>query len=350
MAFKRPTLPELIDRIAADIESRLPGTEARLRRSVLRVLAVVLAGALHGLYGFLDWLARQLMPDSAEAEHLARWASLWGIARKPASPATGTITATGVDGSVVPAGTTLKRSDGAEFETLSLATIAAGAATIGVEAVVPGQAGNTAVGLTLKLVSPIAGVAGDTVVAAGGLAGGADIEGDESLRARLTTRLRQPPQGGCSYDYVAWTKEIPGVTRAWVYPQELGIGTVTVRFVRDDDVSIIPDAGEIADLQAHLDLKRPVTAEVVVVAPVPKTLDLTIHISPDTPEIRAAVEAELRDLLRRDASPGATILLSRIREAVSIAAGEADNAVTVPAADFTCDPTEIAVLGVITWI
>lgn len=54
MPFNRPTLPQLIQRNITDIESRLPGRDARLRRSNLNVLAKVHAGAAHGLYGALD--------------------------------------------------------------------------------------------------------------------------------------------------------------------------------------------------------------------------------------------------------------------------------------------------------
>ena len=37
--------------------------------------------------------------------------------------------------------------------------------------------------------------------------------------------------------------------------------------VRDDDASLIPDAGEVATVQAYIDSLRPVTASVTVVAP-----------------------------------------------------------------------------------
>ncbi|MDX9862130.1 MAG: hypothetical protein RBS99_14555, partial [Rhodospirillales bacterium] len=62
-----------------------------------------------------------------------------------------------------------------------------------------------------------------------------------------------------------------------------------------------------------------------------------------------AIEAEIRDLLRREAEPGGTILLSHIREAISIAAGEYDHALAAPAADLAHDTGEIAVFGGITW-
>ena len=116
----------------------------------------------------------------------------------------------------------------------------------------------------------------------------------------------------------------------------------------------IPTAEDVDAVQALIELRRPVTAEVFVVAPIANPMDLTIKVVPGAgttlATARAAVERELRDLLAREAVPGGTILLSRIREAVSIAAGESDNAVTVPAANFASGTGEIATLGDITWV
>ena len=54
-------------------------------------------------------------------------------------------------------------------------------------------------------------------------------------------------------------------------------------------------------------------------------------------------------MLRRDAVSGGTILISQIREAISIAAGEDDYQVPRPAADVTHATGEIAVMGTVTW-
>jgi uncharacterized phage protein gp47/JayE len=349
MPFARPDLSTLIERAAGDIESRLPGTDARLRRSNLGVLARVHAGAVHGLYGYIDWIARQAIYDTAEAEWLERWASIWGINRKPAAAATGNATFTGTDGAVIPPGTLLTRSDGAELQTTAETTIAAGTAPVPVTAVEAGAAGNTLAGSALTMVTPIAGVQSQAQVAAGGLTGGADIEVDTALRARLLARIRQPPHGGALHDYVAWSLEIPGITRVWPVAGELGVGTVTVRFVRDDDADPIPDAAEVATLQAHLDAERPVTAQVFAVAPIPVPLDLQIRLTPNSATVQAAVTAELQDLLRREAEPGATLLLSHIREAISIATGESDHELLAPVANVEHAVGEMPVLGTITW-
>jgi uncharacterized phage protein gp47/JayE len=350
MAFARPTLSELINRTLADTTSRLSADEL-LRRADAEVLARVLAGAAHGLYGYIDWLSRQILPDTSESEWLERHASLWlSEGRKPAAAASGLVSFTGISGSVVPAGTVLTTAAGVQVATTAEATLTAGAASVAAAAVDAGAAGNLVAGTPLSLVSPIAGVQSTATVASGGLTGGADVEDDEALRSRVIARIQQPPQGGCAYDYEAWALQVEGVTRAWVYPQELGLGTVTVRFVRDDDASLIPDAGEVATVQTHIDALRPVTAQVTVVAPVAVPLDMTITgLMPDTATVRAAIGAEITDLLRREAVPGGTVLLSHLREAISIAAGESDHELAIPAANVTHATGELAVLGTITW-
>lgn len=348
MSFSRPTLAELVQRTRNDTLSRLSTDEA-LRRADAEVYARVFSGAAHGLYGFIDWVSRQILPDTSDLEILIRQASIWGVERKPAAVATGSVTFTVQAGAVIPAGTLLQALDGQQYATTADAVVALPNATAPVEAVEPGAAGNRAAGENMTLVSPVVGV--QSVAMAGEMSGGADIESEDDLRARLIARIQQPPQGGCAYDYEAWALQIEGVTRAWVYPHELGLGTVTVRFVRDDDASLIPDAGEVATVQAHLDVLRPVTAQVSVVAPIAVPLDLTISgLTPATAAVRTAVETEIADLLRREAVPGGTILLSHLREAISIAAGEADHAMTSPSANVTHSTGQLAVMGTITWL
>ncbi len=350
MPFTRPTLQQLVERAIADIEANLPGADARVRRSNLNVLARLHAGGLHGVYGYLDWLARQIPWDTAEAEFIERWASIWGVARLAATFAGGEVAFGGSDGAQIPAGTELRSVTGIVYRTDALAVVAGGTAIAAVTAATPGAAGDAEPGVQLATVAAIAGVDSQAVVTAGGLTGGSDAETDASLRARLLARIQEPPHGGADFDYVAWAREVPGVTRAWCLPLHLGLGTVGVTFVMDDkDGTIIPDGTEVETVQDYIDARRPVTADVTVFAPTAVPLDLEIELMPDTAEVRAAVVDELSDLLRREAEPGATILISHIREAISIAQGETDHVLVSPAANVGHEPGEIAVLGTITW-
>lgn len=349
MAFIRPTLSELIVRIKNAITSRL--TFDQLRRSDAEVYGKVMAGVSHELHGHLQFISDQVIYDTASAEYLDRWASIYlDVPRKPAAAAVGNITLTGNNGVVIPENTLLISIGGIEYSTDTEVVIVAGTATVAVIAETGGLNTSLEVGSILSLVTPISGLNSTAIVAAGGIVGGADIESDSSLRSRLLTRIQKPPQGGAAFDYIAWALEVPGVTRAWVYPQELGASKVTVRFVRDDDASLIPDAGEVTAVQDYIDARRPVTADLTVVAPVAVEVDFTIDVIPDTTDVRAAVEAELLDLIKREGEPGATLLLSHIREAISTAAGEFNYTMSTPSADVTHTTGQIPVMGTITWL
>ncbi len=351
MPFEQPDLATLIENAETDIEARLPGADARLRNSNLNVLARVLAGGEQGLYSFIDWVSKQILADTAEAEILDRHASIWGVTRVPASFATGNVTISGTDGSVIVVGTRLRRSDSVEYTTNAEATIASGTATVAVTAVVAADAGNASAAAAINLITPIAGVTNAAVVASGGLTGGADTETDAALRLRILERIQQPPHGGADFDYVKWAKEQSGVTRAWVYPQEGGIGTVSLRFMMDDTYDDgIPLAADVTAVQTALDLLRPVTADLTVVAPVAVPLNITtLSITPSSTVIQTAIEAEVADLILREATPGATILISHLREAISIAAGETDHVLSNPSADITHTTGQIAVVGTYPW-
>ena len=70
----------------------------------------------------------------------------------------------------------------------------------------------------------------------------------------------------------------------------------------------------------------------------------------DTVAQRAAVTAELEDLLSRTASPGGTVLLSSLLTAIGSTPGVTDYTVTVPSADVTHTANQLATLSTITWI
>ncbi|SAI74560.1 tail protein [Bordetella ansorpii] len=349
MAFNRPTLPELIDQTASEMESRLPGVLARARRSLVGVVVRVLSGGLDALYKYVEILLKRAWPDQCDAEYLDTHGARWGVTRTPAAAATGPLPIEGADGAALPAGSVLQRADGARYTVDVGVIVAGGTAVARITAEEPGQAGNTAPGAQFTLVSPVAGI-NSVAVASTAISGGADVESPEPFRARILERIRRPPHGGSADDYVAWAKQVPGVTRAWCTPAGMGPGTVVVRFVRDDDDDPIPDAGEIEAVQAHIETVRPVTAELYVLAVVAKPIIYVIAgLRPDTPEVRAAVIAELQDMHVRDAVPGGTLLRSHMSEAISIAAGETDHRLVSPAGNVVCLASELATFGGVQW-
>lgn len=349
MPLDRPTLTALRARVAADFNAALPGADSRMRRSTLDVLTRVHAGAMHGAYGYLDYLS-DVLPDSNREDVVARWASILGVQRKVPTVATGLIYFYGAPGKTLPAGTVLVHATGLRFVVLVANQIGGGgigAATI--EAEEPGEAGNLPHGDELTFVSPISGVNAIATIVGGGNRGGVDPESVEQLRERVLEVLRDRPAGGKAADYVRWAKEVVGVTRAWVTENVSGLGTVGVQFVMDDRDDIIPASGDVSAVANHIEALRPVGAQLIVTAPTAVDFDLEISLNPDTSDIRAAVAASIEDLLSREAEPGGTILLSHIREAISISAGENDHQVVEPSDNVDIAAGEIAVLGTITW-
>jgi uncharacterized phage protein gp47/JayE len=336
MPFTRPSLGALRTRIADDLMNKLPGADTRLRVNNLRAFSEVQAGASHLLHGRLEWSFRQLFPDTAESEFLDRWASIWGVARIPASAASGTATWTAQPDTRITAGSQVQRADGVRYTTIDGASESGGLITLQLDAMTQGAIGNAEPGTQLNLVTTFAGVAVQGVVDPPGLAGGADRQSDALLLLAVLLRIQQPPHGGAAIDYIRWALEVPGVTRAWCYPVELGPGTVTVRFMMDDvraDNHGIPEPADVALVAAHIDPLRPVTAHVYVTAPIPFPVHVSIsELAPDTPAIREAITNNIRQMLLDEAEAGKPIYLSQWSTAIGLTSGVSRFVMDEPAA------------------
>lgn len=357
MPFNVPTLAELTSRAQSDLETRLAGADVRFRRSVEYVIARAIAGSTYLLHRHLRWVTDQIFPGTADGVNLLRLAELYNVPRNPATRAKGPIQVTFTGIAALPAGTTFIRDpldpddDPIEYTVDNGYTaLGAGDVLINVTAVKAGADGNTTGGETISLQTPIANITSDAIsLASTPIDGGADIETIDALRVRLSERLQDPPDGGGPNDYVAWAKEVSGVTRAWEVAQALGPGTVQVFFVRDDDSNLIPSVSEVAEVQAYIDAVAPVTAAVTVTAPasVSQNFSLAVKVADGytLSEVKTNIEAELTDLLKAEGGPAKTIRLSQFREAISAALGESYHTMTSPAADVTYGAAEVPVLG-----
>lgn len=352
MAFILPTLAETRQQTAADLETFLPGSDARTRRTATGVLSHALAGAVQGLHANIQARERNFLPDErAEAEGVERWAALLGIWYRAASAAGGQLAVTGTVGATLPSGTRLQHIDGTEYLTQADLSLTASSGSVTIKAVSAGVAGNLPAGSRLTLLSPVLGINSSLEVATGGLSGGADQETLDSLRARVLARLRNPPMGGGRTDYETWALEgHPSVTRAWVSVAEQGGNTVTVRVVCDNEVDIIPPQEVLDEVSAYIEVVRPVTAEVFVVAPVAVPITFQIALVPNSEAVRAVVITALQDLLRREAEPGGTLLRSHIAEAISVSVGETDHELVYPVANLDFAAGEMPTFGGVTWL
>jgi uncharacterized phage protein gp47/JayE len=362
MPFERPTLQQLVDRAETDIKGGL-GIVNVLRRSFIAVIARALAGLTHLLYGFLDFIAKQAFPDTAEVEFLERWASIYGVTRNEATFAELNANIVFTGAGTVPANT-LAQINGVQYR-LDAEVTSPGAGTLSGLwiAVVAGSGGNLTNGSIITLLSPLVNVNSQITITSTSVEG-EDTETDESLRARLLNRIQNPPLGGSANDYLQVTLGVPGVTRAWVLPLNQGPGTVDVTFVEDNDNPITPDAPKIQEVQDAIDAFKPVTALVDVFAPVLAPIAMNISIKPNNATIQQSITKQLQDLILSDSNiPGAyknatetydgKILLSKITTAIGVTPGLEDFLINTingnPPADPQAGTGELLTLGVITW-
>jgi len=348
MPISRPTLQTLVNRSTTDIQGAAGFSVPILPVSVLRVLAKLFAGAVHLLYGYIQYFSRQIFPDTAESAYLSEWASIWGITREAATYAQCVLTVTGVNTSDIPAGTLWINANGIEYASNADATIA-GSTAVAATATTSGSVGTPTVGDTPVLVNPVAGL--DSAATVASVTAGQDSELDPALLTRLLARIQTPPQGGALTDYVAWARTIAGVTRAWPYGGMFGPGTVGVTFVMDNtEGGPIPDGGTVYAVQAYINTVRPVTANVTVFAPTALPVDFTIHLVTSSTPVQEAIEAGLAAYISDAGTPGQTLLLTQISAIVAENSAGSDFVLSVPAANVVVGVSYMGTMGTVTWV
>jgi len=330
MPWSTPTLKD-VRKLTRDYVLSQLGARTLIPNSALRIMSDAKAGLAHLVLLYIDWLAKQLVPDTAEQEWLDRHGNIWlrnadgSKGRKAATFAAGSLTFTGASGTVIPAFSVLRGSNSIDYQTTEDGEIGGdGTGSAAAEALTAGIASNLTEGDVLSFIEIIAGVDGQATVVE--MDGGVDEENDDQLRERVLERIQKPPMGGDVDDYVAWAKGVAGVTRAWA-SDDMGPGTVIVWFMMDDlraDNRGIPTADDVANVQAYLDTMRPVAVkDLFVEAPVPLFYDLTIaNLATDTPTVRGKIEDAIKTMELKRSRPGQTMYRSWVDEAIAGAVGE----------------------------
>ena len=351
MAFTTPDFATIRDAILRDISNQVPGAAVGVD-SDHGVRAAGMAAAIEGLYQYQAWIARQILPDTADPDWLERHAGLHGMTRLAATRATGTVTFSGSAGSAIAVGVEVKTLGGVAYVTTASGTIGSGGTlTLAAQASVTGLAGNAVAGAAVTLTSAPAGV--QSSATAGAMTGGTDVESDAALLARLLYLLRNPPMGGAAHDYVRWAMSVAGVTSATCFSGRRGPGTVDVAVMTAGG----PASGSlVAAVHAYIDTVRPVTADCLVVAPtaVPVAVTATLvlaagyTITDVAQRLNAAVAAYFAAL-----GPGDPVVRSKLQAIISIAAGVADFTLAAPGANVVplvdASHLQIATQGTVSW-
>jgi uncharacterized phage protein gp47/JayE len=359
MPWQTPTLKDTRKLTRDYVLSQL-GARAMIPNSVLRIMSDAMAGLTHLTFLYLDWIAKQLMPDTAEQEWLDRHGVIWltnadgSKGRKAATYAEGDVQYQGTPGeeAIIPIGTILTGGNQVQYQTTIEGMIGVDGFGSGhAVALTAGTIGNLDDGSDLAFNNNIPDV--EFAICHGAMSGGVDEETDDQLRERILFRIQNPPMGGSQADYVRWAMAVPGVTRAWA-ACEIGPGTMTVRFLMDDlypDNHGLPTEADIETVFDYVNSKRPVTVlDCFVMAPILYFYDITIrNLTNDDPSVRARIEESIADMEFKKSKPGQTMYRSWVDEAISQAIGEETHELDFETVEMPA-PAYMPVLGTILYV
>ena len=375
MPFPYDSEEALVEQARTDMEAALVRvseaqglalTSAAIRRSVrephgmLNQICVMFGAGLYSAHQHHRWSGDQLIADTAEYENLTLHAASYDIIPRPATKAVGLVSFAGAEGTTIPAGLLLRGAGNLLYEVGSVSVIGAdGTATATVTALVAGESGNLPAGYAMTLVSPLGGLdQQQATVDSDGIVGGAGEESPTSLLDRYLTRKREVPQGGAAHDYPAWVQNEFSAAKVKTIAlqgtcRDIAVGVVVAMGTADGPRG--PSPAEIDAISRYLgringpDGKRPVTADVEVIAAEIKPLALRIEITPDAAGTRTAVTAAFAAFMAREANIGERLAFSRLSEALSAAAGEYRHVLIEPGRDVLPLQTTLLVPGPITW-
>ncbi len=307
---------EMFDNLTAKQEEYVTAGWLPLRlnmnKGIVRGLIELWCWGLWQLYQFLALVLGQAFPDTATGLWLDLHCKQVGVARKPATKASGTVyfTRAGTDGNVpIPAGRVVRtKPDGAgyiyRYVTTAAAILPDGASEIAVavEAEEYGAAANATAGQICEITTVIPGI--DAVENRAGwlLSEGASQEEDTSLWVRYELAWKQ--LNGCTkYAYEAWAREVTGVADAKILDQHpRGQGTVDVIVL---GTAGIPTQALLDAVTANImgtgnkDEKYPINDDVAITAPAAINVSIIAELellAGDAPTILAEAENRCRAL------------------------------------------------------
>ena len=251
---------------------------------------------------------KNMFPMWAEGDMLDYHGNVRSITRKAAVAATGTVTITGINGSVIEAGTVLMTtpsgfgSESIVFVTTERAAISSGTASVGIVAQIPGASGNVAAGAVNRFDDAPDGV--DSVTNPAATSGGVDVESDDDLRDRI---VEYDQSIGTSFvgsisDYKRWALEVDGVGVATVVPASDGSGVVKIVILDANREPVSIDLctavyNYITRPDDELMRKAPPGAELNVISPTLETVTVSAALVIASDTDTEAVKADFIDLI-----------------------------------------------------
>jgi len=319
VSFKRDSLAVLLDRIYANYTSLFHPLDKTPRQNLLKVFASVDAGIYHQLLGDLDFLAKQIFPDTAEGEYLREhWSSK--VPPLYAITASGEATVTGIANRTIPAGVVFESATGERYYLNNACSLDGnGQAIITVKAETPGLQGNLVIGEKLHIISTLPpGIDSEAVISGSGIIGGADAETDEEYLGRVLEALRNPAHYGKPNDFALWAMDAsPEVSAAWEFKNFGVFGAVLVQVINGnqrDGVQPVDNLAEVRNYISHV--APPVLFDVQTPEIIPVNPSVSLPSQEDSQPNRELAENRMTAWMQLVAKPGVKITAGALRLAI----------------------------------
>jgi uncharacterized phage protein gp47/JayE len=289
------------------------------RQNLLKVFASVDAGIYHQLLGDLDFLAKQIFPDTAEGEYLREhWSSK--VPPLYAITASGEITMTGTANKPIPSGVVFEAASGERYYLGNAYRIGSnGQAIVAGKAENPGQQGNLAAGEKLSVISAVpVGIDSEAVVSGNGIIGGADAETDEEYLARVLAFLRNPSRYGKTGDFALWARDATAeVSAAWEYKNFGVFGAVLIQVIKGNQIDGVHPVDNLSEVRNYISqVAPPVLFEVRTPKIISVNPSISLPSQEDSQANRELAEARMKAWMQLATKPGVQITAGALRMAV----------------------------------
>jgi uncharacterized phage protein gp47/JayE len=330
--FKRDSLAALLDRIYANYTGLFRPLDKTPRQNLLKVFASVDAGIYHQLLGDLDFLSKQIFPDTAEGEYLREhWSNK--ITLLYAVAALGEITMSGAANKPIPSGVVFQAASGEKYYLANASRLdAGGRAAVAVKAENPGRQGNLAAGEKLSIVSAIpVGIDSEAVVSGNGIVGGSDAETDEEYLSRVLAMLRNPSRYGKKDDFAQWARDASAeVSAAWEFKNFGVFGAVLVQVIKGNQTNGVCPVDNLAEVRNYISgVAPPVLFDVRTPTVVPVNPSVSLLPHEDSQASRSLAESHMKSWMQLSAKPGVRITAGALRLAVIDGVAITDAAVKI---------------------
>ncbi len=290
MTYKRPTLKEISQRVQNHLEA------GGIAYSFKGLLGNAISGLSHILHGHIDYVVKQIRPDTATGEFLDQWANIFKVPRKGPQPTKVKVIIKAdlahseervskdwlidkFDFHLI--GSEISHILTGDKQTIELCSEKLGIIEISLSSVVK-MAINT-VGIEILEIAKIIP--------------GSETESDELLRHRLLRAIAYPPRGGTAMDYINWTESVASIRKAWVRTTKMtGIaGHIEIAFSPEVD-------GQYHSLTEELInnvFPRLAPADVQINVIKPKAIPIKIQFEVKPNDLTAKVWQEIDDIFRK---------------------------------------------------